>query len=303
MKLDKESALQIGYEANSSCDFLTKEFLRPLCRERALFSHKGDYGHALLVSGSLGMMGAARLAASACLRGGAGLLTVHVPKCGYAVLQSTVAEAMVECDVEENHVSSLEIKTLEKYTAIGIGPGLGKSEGAKRTLKQLLQFYRRPILCDADALNLLAEDPTCLEFLPSMSVLTPHPGELERLIGPSADAFDRLEKTRCFASVHSCICLIKGAFTAVVCPSGKVYFNTSGNPGMATGGSGDVLAGLILSLMAQGYAPADAACLGVFLHGLAGDMALDVQSEESLLAGDIVCHLGSAFKSLKQNDF
>ena len=292
-----ETAERIGYAPGHH--LLTQEEVAPLLHTRSPFAHKGTFGHALLSAGSKGMMGAAQLAAKACLRSGAGLLTVHIPACGYAILQCGVPEAMAECDAETDCVSSLSLPALSHYTAVGIGPGIGRSGNALQALKQLLQYYRRPLLCDADALNLLSENPTLLEFLPPNSVLTPHPGELERLIGPTADAAERLQKTQEFAWRHRCVCLIKGAHTAVVCPNRQVFFNTTGNPGMATAGSGDVLSGVILALMAQSYPSDTAACLGVFLHGLAGDLALAAQSEESLLAGDIVSHLGPAFKKLR----
>ena len=293
-----EQAEKIGYREKDNDFFITKELVASFIRKRPLFSHKGNFGHALLIAGSRGMTGAVQLAARACLRSGVGLLTLHVPASAYTIVQTAVPEAMAECDAETESVSSIDLKKLEKYTAVGIGPGLGRSTEAARCLKQLLQYYRRPILCDADALNILSENPTWMEFLPAGSVLTPHIGELERLIGPCADAYERMEKTRKLALRHRCVCLIKGAFTAVVCPDGQVFFNTTGNPGMATGGSGDVLTGIILSFMAQGYTSVQSAISGVFLHGLSGDLALANESEESLLAGDLITHLGKAFKTL-----
>ena len=284
---------------DGSCQLVEKKMVSAILRPRAQFAHKGDFGHALLIAGSRGMLGACQLAAKACLRGGVGLLTVHLPACGELPMQTAVPEAMLSCDVLEDTVSSLDFRKLEKYSAIGTGPGLGRSAGASQCLKQLLQFYRRPIVCDADALNLFSENPTWLEFLPAGSILTPHPGELERLIGRTVDATERLERTRNFAARHRCVCLVKGAYTAVVLPDGHVFFNTTGNPGMATAGSGDVLCGLILSLLAQGYAPEYAAIAGVFLHGLAGDLALEFQSEESLCSGDLPDYFGAAFKAVR----
>ena len=294
-----EQAENVGMREGDASRFITAGLLASLLHERPVFAHKGLFGHALLIAGSRGMTGAVQLAAKACLRSGVGLLTLHVPASACVIVQTAVPEAMAECDAEADRVSSLNLKSLAKYTAAGIGPGLGRSEEAARCLKQLLQFYRRPILCDADALNILSENPTWMEFLPAGSVLTPHIGELERLVGSCGDAFERLEKTKILAARHRCVCLIKGAFTAVVCPDGQVFFNTTGNPGMATGGSGDVLSGIILSFLAQGYPAVQAAVAGVFLHGLAGDLALADESEESLLAGDIVSRLGKAFKALK----
>ena len=294
-----ETASRIGWLSDGSCQLIEKKHVAAILRPRAQFAHKGDFGHALLIAGSRGMLGAAHLAAKACLRGGVGLLTVHLPACGELPMQTAVPEAMLSCDVLEDTVSSLDFRKLEKYSAVGTGPGLGRSDAAGRCLKQLLQFYRRPIVCDADALNILSENPTWLEFLPAGSILTPHPGELERLVGRTADATERLERTRNFAARHCCVCLIKEAYTAVVLPDGHVFFNTTGNPGMATAGSGDVLCGLILSLLAQGYAPEHAAIAGVFLHGLAGDLALEFQSEESLCSGDLPDYFGAAFKAVR----
>lgn len=294
-----ETASRIGWMSDGSCQLIEKKIVSAFLRTRQKFAHKGDFGHALLIAGSRGMLGACQLAAKACLRGGVGLLTVHLPACGELPMQTAVPEAMLSCDVLEDTVSSLDFRKLEKYSAVGTGPGLGRGAGASQCLKQLLQFYRRPIVCDADALNLLSENPTWLEFLPAGSILTPHPGELERLVGRTADATERLERTRNFAARHRCVCLIKGAYTAVVMPDGHVFFNTTGNPGMATAGSGDVLCGLILSLLAQGYAPEHAAIAGVFLHGLAGDLALEFQSEESLCSGDLPDYFGAAFKAVR----
>ena len=294
-----ETASRIGWLSDGSCQLIEIKMVAAILRPRAQFAHKGDFGHALLIAGSRGMLGAAQLAAKACLRGGVGLLTVHLPACGELPMQTAVPEAMLSCDVLEDTVSSLDFRKLEKYSAVGTGPGLGRSDAAGRCLKQLLQFYRRPIVCDADALNLLSENPTWLEFLPAGSILTPHPGELERLVGRTGDATERLERTRNFAARHRCVCLIKGAYTAVVLPDGHVFFNTTGNPGMATAGSGDVLCGLVLALLAQGYSSEHAAIAGVYLHGLAGDLALEFQSEESLLSGDLPAYFGAAFKKVR----
>ncbi|MBP5395849.1 MAG: NAD(P)H-hydrate dehydratase [Bacteroidales bacterium] len=299
LPFSQETASRIGWTLDGSCQLVEKKMVSAILRPRAQFAHKGDFGHALLIAGSRGMLGACQLAAKACLRGGVGLLTVHLPACGELPMQTAVPEAMLSCDVLEDTVSSLDFRKLEKYSAVGIGPGLGRSAGASQCLKQLLQFYRRPIVCDADALNLFSENPTWLEFLPAGSILTPHPGELERLIGRTVDATERLERTRNFAARHRCVCLVKGAYTAVVLPDGHVFFNTTGNPGMATAGSGDVLCGLILALLAQGYAPEHAAIAGVFLHGLAGDLALEFHSEESLCSGDLPDYFGAAFKAVR----
>ena len=290
---------KIGFQEQKGCHWITSPLLQPWLHSRSRFAHKGDFGRALLIAGSRGMAGASVLAARACLRGGAGLLTVHAPRCNYGILQTAVPEAMVECDAAEDSVSSLDIKNLEKYTAVAIGPGLGKTDGAKQVLKQLLQFYRRPVVLDADALNLLAENPTYLEFVPPYSILTPHLGEWERLMGKAGDAKERLDVTRQFTAKHQLLVVIKGAYSVTVSPDGSCFFNTTGNPGMATAGCGDVLTGMLLSLLAQSYSPEKAAVLGVYLHGLAGDLALRKQSPESLLSGDLVENIGEAFQTLR----
>lgn len=293
-----EIAEKIGFNEDDNHILVTPQLLQPILKQRSIFAHKGSFGRALLIAGSRGMVGASVLASHACLRGGVGLLTVHAPRCAYTVLQTALPEAMVECDEEEDTVSTLSVKTLEKYTAVGIGPGLGNTKDSEHVLKQLLQFYRRPVVFDADALNVLADNPTYLEFLPKFSLLTPHLGELERLIGGWNSVEGRIGKTREFAMRHSVYMIVKGAFTQTISPDGICYFNTTGNPGMATAGSGDVLCGLLLSLLAQSYSSEQAAILGVFLHGLAGDLALAEQSQESLLSGDLVEYFGAAFKQL-----
>ena len=294
----EELIREIGFDAANGDLWVTPHFLSAFVHGRPLFAHKGMFGRALLIAGRYGMVGASVLAARACLRAGVGLLTVHAPRCAYPVLQTAVPEAMVESDEEEQVISSLAIKSLEKYDAIGIGPGMGRSKDTAHVLKQLLQFYRRPVLFDADALNVLSDNPTYWEFLPPGSILTPHLGELERMIGPAEIVEVRKAKTRDFAMRHSVYVVVKGAFTQVVSPQGPCFFNTTGNPGMATAGSGDVLSGIVLSLLAQGYGPLQAATLAVYLHGQAGDIALDRESEESLLSGDIITHLGAAYKQL-----
>lgn len=277
--------------------YLLKKDIRPLIKKRGRFSHKGTYGHALLIAGSYGKMGAAILSAKATLRSGVGLLHVHTPKAGYTILQTALPEAMLSMDRYENYFS--EIPDLSPFNAIGIGPGLGMEHQSQMAMKLLIQNYRNPLVIDADGLNILAQNKTWLSFLPPNSILTPHPKEFERLAGKWANDFDKIEKQKAFAIRFKVIVVLKGAHTTICLPNGHCYFNSTGNPGMATAGSGDVLTGIITGLLAQHYAPEHAALLGVYLHGLAGDLAVRKTGLEALMAMDIVDSIGRAFKKIK----
>lgn len=276
---------------------VTEEDITDVIRPRRKFAHKGDFGHALLVAGSKGKMGAAMLGARACLRSGAGLLTVHMPKCGLQTLQIGIPEAMANVDQHAEHFSVTP--DCSAYTAIAAGPGLGQHMETALALERLIQTAGKPILLDADAINTLATNKEMLKNLPPRSILTPHPKEFDRLAGSSSSAYERLLKAREFAKHHKVTLVLKGAFTAICLPDGSVCFNNTGNPGMATAGSGDVLTGIILGLLAQGYDPEIAATTGVYLHGTAGDLAAAVHTEESLIASDIIDMLGKAFKQIK----
>lgn len=275
---------------------ITRGMIRELIRPRKKFSHKGNYGHALLIAGSYGKMGACILAARACLRSGAGLLHAHVPASGNGIIQTAVPEAMVSIDPDPEHFS--KVPEIGNYTAIGIGPGIGFHDQTRSALKLLIQNAPVPIVFDADALTILGENKTWISFLPKGSALTPHPKEFGRLAGPSSDDFQRHALLRDFAVRHGLWVVLKGAHTAVCFPDGHCYFNTTGNPGMATGGSGDVLTGIILGLMAQGYSTGSACLIGVYIHGLAGDLAAGKRSMEGLIAGDISDHIGKAFRKV-----
>jgi hydroxyethylthiazole kinase-like uncharacterized protein yjeF len=277
--------------------YLDIEDLSELVRDRPKFSHKGDFGHALLVAGSLGKMGAAILATRACLRAGVGLVTAHVPGCGYDIMQISVPEAMVSLDEDRESLSRVE--GFERYDVIGLGPGLSTRNRTRNALGYLLKHYNRPMVLDADALNILASSPEWWSFVPPGSILTPHPKEFERLFGPSTDSFARNALQRQKAVAHQVVIVLKGAYTAIACPDGSCYFNSTGNPGMATAGSGDVLTGILTALLAQGYTPKESAILGVYWHGLAGDHAAERKSEQSLVAGDIVRYLGAAWIELE----
>jgi len=282
--------------APSSLHYTREKEMRRALRPRHRFDHKGTHGHALLIAGSLGKMGAAVLASRAALRAGVGLLTTHLPSGGNVVLQTSVPEAMVSLDRNEEIFSSPP--ALEDYAAIGIGPGLGRSNEPSRAFEFVLKHYHRPMVIDADALNILSERKEWLTLIPEGSVLTPHPKEFERLAGPSADDFARLESLRTLAAKTRCVVLLKGAYTAVADPDGNIYFNSTGNPGMATGGTGDVLTGIITGLLAQRYAPLEAARLGVYLHGLAGDLARIEMGVHGMMASDLVNFLPAAFVRL-----
>ncbi len=272
------------------------EDVKAILKPRNRFSHKGTFGHALLIGGSKGKIGASVLMSKSCLRSGAGLVTVHLPACGYQIIQTAVPEVMVSVDEDENECTKLS--HLDAYSAVAAGPGLGISKSSAAMLKHQIQEATVPLLLDADALNILADNPTWLAFLPKGTVLTPHPGEFARLAGKTSNSFDRLELLRSMCIKFSLNIVLKGAFTVVCSPLGNCYFNSTGNPGMATGGSGDVLTGLITGLLAQGYNPTEACILGVYLHGRAGDIAATGNSFESLIAGDIIENFGMAFEEL-----
>ncbi len=278
--------------------FLTRPDFEKMIMVRKKFSHKGTFGHALLIAGSYGKMGAAVLGSRACLRTGAGLCTVHIPRVGYEIMQTTVPEAMVSVDDSKKAFSYL--LHLNRYTAIGIGPGIGTRKKTKKGLAELLYNIERPVVIDADAINILGEKKELLAKIPPESILTPHPKEFARIAGKSSNKYDQLKKLIEFACNYSVYVVLKGAYTRVACPDGICYFNSTGNPGMATAGSGDVLTGIILSLLAQDYPPRKAALLGVYLHGLAGDLATANDAPESVIAGDIIQNIGNAFNVIKE---
>ena len=269
--------------------YTTEDMAMPILRKRTKFSHKGTYGHALLVAGSTGKTGAALLASEACLRTGVGLLTAHLPKDALLPMQIYLPEAMTSIDKSETHCT--EIDDIIPYTAIGVGPGIGKNTETATLLKKIIQEATQPLVLDADALNIISENPTWLSFLPDNTILTPHPKEFERLFGKTNNSYERLELQRKMSVIHNIIIVLKGAHTAITFPNGTCFFNSTGNPGMATAGSGDVLTGMILSLLAQRYTPQEAALLGVYLHGKAGDDAANEIGENSMIARDIIGNL------------
>lgn len=262
------------------------------------FAHKGQMGNALLIAGSYCMAGAAVLAAQACLRSGAGKVIVNSPKRNIPILQTTVPEAVIQLGTDETIFA--EAVDTDGYQALGIGPGLGQSEQTAIAVIAQLRRAQCPIVVDADALNILANHRAWIQQLPKGIILTPHPKELDRLEGHSADSYERLIKARKLAERLQGYVILKGHHTAICMPNGQVLFNPTGNAGMATAGSGDVLTGIITGLLARGYKQQDACIVGVFLHGLAGDLAAQELGEESLVASDIVRYLPQAFRRIKE---
>lgn len=273
-----------------------------LLSRRGRFSHKGNFGHGLLLAASKPMAGASILAARSALRAGIGLLTMQVPESVYACVQSAVPEAMVLRDASSLDVlAQIDEAVVNRATAIAVGPGIGQGSLQAEALEKLLRCATCPLVLDADALNLLSSHRHLIPLLPAGTVLTPHPKEFDRLAGASSSAFERLQRAREWAVRHRVVMVLKGAHTVVISPQGELAFNSTGNAGMATAGSGDVLCGIVLALLAQGYEAYDAARLAVYLHGLSGDLALSEESEESLVAGDLIRHLGRAFKQLSRH--
>jgi NAD(P)H-hydrate epimerase len=267
-----------------------QDYVKALIKPRDPKAYKGTFGHALLYAGSLGMAGAAVLSARACLRSGVGLLTVCTPSCNNDILQISVPEAMTIAS------DDLYANTdLSRYNAVGAGPGLGQGESQTAILEKLLKSASYPMVLDADALNIIARSKYLLEYVPAGSIFTPHPGELQRLTGPASDWDDMILKAKSLASDNGITVIVKGAPTITVTPAGKMYVNTTGNPGMATGGSGDVLTGIVLALLAQGYDSEQAAFIAVYIHGLAGDIAAQELSMTAMTSADIANCLPKAW--------
>lgn len=285
-------------ETDTDFFMLENEDMPYLVKSRPKFAHKGNFGRALLIAGSQGMAGASVLAAKACLRSGVGLLTVHVPFCNNAIVQTSVPEAMTQIDISETCFASA-VDT-DDYQAVGIGPGLGKAAETEAALLEQIDACQTPMVVDADALNLLGEKRSYIGRLPKGSILTPHPKELERLVGKCQNSYERLMKARELAKTANVHILLKGAYSAVIAPDGKCWFNITGNPGMATAGSGDVLTGVVLALLAQGYDSGTAARLATYVHGLAGDIACKKQGEIGMIAGDIISNLPLAWRMLEE---
>ncbi|WP_062058108.1 bifunctional ADP-dependent NAD(P)H-hydrate dehydratase/NAD(P)H-hydrate epimerase [Aquimarina longa] len=273
---------------------MSKNEIVSLYRPRHKFSHKGTYGHCVIIGGSYGKIGSVVLATKAALRTGVGLATAYIPECGYEVVQIAVPEAMVIADSDDE----LEEITLNfKPAAIGIGIGIGTSEKTVKAFGEFIKENESSLVIDADGINILAKNPDFLKIIPKRTILTPHPKELKRLIGEWEDDFDKIKKTQEFSKKHNCIIIIKGANSITVFED-QLYVNTTGNPGMATAGSGDVLTGMITALLSQGYPPLHAAVFGVFLHGNSADIAIQKTGFEGLIASEIISHIGPSFLEL-----
>lgn len=290
--------IKMSREALAKCKtdvhYLDTSFINKYANlSRRKFSHKGTYGHALLVNGSYGKMGAAILAARSCLRSGIGLLTCHVPRIGYPIMQVSVPESMVSVDQHEFYFhTKIDVSG---YDAIGIGSGIDHRNGVCEALLHVIQNATVPLVLDADALNILSEHADWLEELPNDTILTPHPGEFKRLFGSWSDDAEKLDRQRGISRRYGIYIVLKGANSSISCPDGSIYFNSTGNPGMATAGSGDTLTGIITGLCAQCLGAKKAALLGVYIHGLAGDLAVKGNSQISMVSSDITNHLGAAF--------
>lgn len=275
---------------------ITKEIIRGKLKPRAKESHKGDFGHALIIAGGKGKIGSAVLATRACLRSGVGLLTTHIPACGESVLQSAIPEAMISVDSNDklfsDNIGNFHFKT------IAFGPGLGTAISTQKAIHHLLKVEKIPMVIDADGLNCISLNKEWFNLIPENSILTPHPGEFERLVGSWETLEQRTELQLEFAKRLKSFVIVKGGPTYIASPDGSVYINTTGNPGMAKGGSGDALTGMITAFLSQNYSALDAAILGVYIHGLAGDVAAQKTTEYGLLASDLIEAIPDALKAI-----
>jgi ADP-dependent NAD(P)H-hydrate dehydratase / NAD(P)H-hydrate epimerase len=296
--LDIQLHPEILENLNSENHIIDSHLIKDLLKNRARFSHKGTYGHTLVVAGSKGKMGAAILTSKAAIKAGAGLVSAFIPNCGYSIMQTAVPEVMCHIDQREEFISS-KPENLNEYTTIALGPGIGTHQETCTLLEILIKRFQKPMVLDADALNIISENKNLLSILPPKSILTPHPKEFERLVGKSNNGFERLEKLKNFCKKYKLIVVLKDAYTAICNEEGLTYFNITGNPGMATGGSGDVLTGIIAGLVSQKYEPFNAAIIGCFIHGTAGDIALYNESVESLIASNIIENIGNAFNKIR----
>ncbi len=276
---------------------IDKDLVKNIIHPRKKDSHKGDYGYAGLIAGSKGMMGAAVLSAKTFMRSGGGKLSCHIPALGYVIMQIAVPEVM--CVVEDGEDYITNVSNVERYNTLAIGPGLGRAEAHRNLLSNVFDHFKKPVVIDADALNVLALNKELFEKIPFWSILTPHHKEFERLFGTVSGSEERHALAIQMAKQLNVIIVVKGPNTFIATPAGKSYSNTTGNPGMATGGTGDVLTGVITGFLAQGFTPEDAAVMGVYLHGLAGDIAASQCSQQALIASDVINFLGNAFLQLQ----
>lgn len=281
--------------AETDYEIIGKNEVLPFYIPREKYSHKGSYGHSLIIGGRYGKIGAVHLASKACLSVGSGLVTAYVPESGVIPIQTNLPEAMVIADESEKFISKINYTITPN--AIGVGVGLGEAEDTVKAFSEFLTKNKVSLVIDADGLNILSKNKALLKKLPPKTILTPHPKELERLIGKWKDDFDKLKKTKALSKKYNCIIVIKGANTITI-EEDKGYINTTGNPGMSTAGSGDVLTGMITGLLAQGYDPLKAAIFGVYLHGSAGDISIEKTGYQALTASIIIEAIGGAFIDL-----
>ena len=279
----------------TEAELIGKHEVLPIYKPREKYAHKGDFGHSLIIGGSYGKIGAVILAAKGTMYSGAGLVTAYIPKCGYTALQTAFPEAMVITD--SNDAILTNIKFDIKPKVIGFGVGIGTAAKTVSAFEAFLKLNKTPLVIDADGINILAKKKALLKLLPEQTVLTPHPKELERLIGTWKDDFDKLKKVKSFSKKHKVIVVIKGANTISVFDD-KLYVNSTGNPGMATAGTGDVLTGIITGIISQGYEPLEAAIFGIYLHGRSADIAIQDLGYQSLTATHIIEYLGEAYIDL-----
>jgi len=282
---------------SSNLYYLEQKDIVLFIKKRSRFSHKGSFGHALIVAGSKGMAGASVLSSKAAMRAGAGLVTVHSPECNRIIVQTANPEVIFQSDIQSDFIS--EVPNTDKFNAVAVGPGIGISSETTEMLRNLLLNLKESCILDADALNIISQNMELLELIPENSILTPHPKEFERIFGENTTTYDPMIKAQEAALRYKIFIILKGAYTLIVTPDGRFYFNNTGNSGMSTAGSGDVLTGILAGLLAQGYKPEEAAKLAVFIHGRSGDLALVDESKESLIASDIIDNLGKAFKSVQ----
>ncbi|WP_185869621.1 NAD(P)H-hydrate dehydratase [Blattabacterium cuenoti] len=292
--------LKIGWKKNYLDKIDTKNFyidniyIKSIKKKRKKFSHKGSYGHGMIVGGSYGMMGSIVLSAKASVKSGIGKLSVYIPSCGYQIIQSVISEVIVITDIKKYWISKILIPN--KINAIGIGMGMGKHPKTVYALESfLLKKQKIPMVIDADAINILSNKLELLDFLPQDCILTPHPKEFYRLFGSWKNDYQKIDILKKMSNKYKIFILLKGAHTIISTPNGDIYFNTTGNPGMATAGSGDILSGMIVSFLSQGYSSLKSCMMGVYLHGLSGDIASKKLSEESMSAIDIINYIGKAF--------
>lgn len=283
------------YNTVTEADLIGKNEILPMYQPREKYSHKGTFGHSLIIGGSYGKIGAVNLASRAVLAAGAGKVTAYVPKCGYIPLQTALPEAMVLTDADEEKITGINLEI--EPTVIGVGVGLGTHDKTILAFENFLKANKKPLVIDADGLNILSKKKDLLQLLPELTVLTPHPKELERLIGKWNDDFDKLKKTKAFATKYKVIVVIKGSNTITVF-NNKYFVNATGNPGLATAGTGDVLTGVITGLISQGYDALQATLFGVYLHGKSADVLLEQFGYQSLIASDVISGISKAYLDL-----